>query len=46
MNQGQSYEVKLKMFGDTEERDIQMIVHVMFHECRLQYIERKQMDCK
>lgn len=47
LNQGQSYEIKLKKLGDLSELDGQYLrstVKVCFHERRLQYMEREQLE--
>lgn len=45
LNQGQSYEIKLKKLGDLAEfrgKLLKSIVRVCFHERRLQYMEKEQ----
>lgn len=45
LNQGQSYEIKLKKLGDLTEcrgKLLKSIVRVCFHERRLQYMEKEQ----
>lgn len=47
LNQGQSYEIKLKQLkdaGDAEEHALKSIVRVVFHERRLQYMEKEQLE--
>lgn len=47
LNQGQSYEIKLKKLGDLSEYEGQYLrstVRVCFHERRLQYMEKEQLD--
>lgn len=47
LNQGQSYEIKMKRLGDmtnTQNHLYRSIIRVVFHERRLQYIEREQLD--
>jgi transcription factor CP2 and related proteins len=46
LNQGQSYEIKLKKLGDLSSfrgKVMKSIVKICFHERRLQYMEREQM---
>ncbi|KAF5297556.1 hypothetical protein FQR65_LT09987 [Abscondita terminalis] len=46
LNQGQSYEIKLKKLGDLSNyrgKLLKTIVRICFHERRLQYMEREQM---
>ncbi|KAI4478263.1 hypothetical protein M0802_014554 [Mischocyttarus mexicanus] len=46
LNQGQSYEVKLKKLGDLSAyrgRILKSTIRICFHERRLQYTEREQM---
>ncbi|XP_018903813.2 transcription factor CP2-like protein 1 isoform X2 [Bemisia tabaci] len=46
LNQGQSYEIKLKKLGDLtgfRGKILKSVVRVMFHDRRLQYTEREQM---
>lgn len=46
LNQGQSYEIKLKKLGDLSTcrgKIMKSIVKICFHERRLQYMEREQM---
>lgn len=45
LNQGQSYEIKLKKLGDLTEfrgKMLKSIIRICFHERRLQYMEREQ----
>ncbi|XP_076437440.1 transcription factor CP2-like isoform X2 [Babylonia areolata] len=47
LNQGQSYEIKVKKLGDLSEfqgKCLRSLVRVQFHERRLQYMEKEQMD--
>ncbi|XP_025082076.1 transcription factor CP2-like isoform X2 [Pomacea canaliculata] len=47
LNQGQSYEIKVKKLGDLSElqgKCLRSIVRVQFHERRLQYMEREQIE--
>lgn len=47
LNQGQSYEIKLKKLGDLTEMQgklLKSVVRVGFQERRLQYMEREQME--
>ncbi|XP_046542864.1 transcription factor CP2-like isoform X1 [Haliotis rubra] len=47
LNQGQSYEIKLKKLGDLSEyqgKFLRSQVKVLFHERRLQYMEREQIE--
>ncbi|XP_060594469.1 transcription factor CP2-like [Ruditapes philippinarum] len=47
LNQGQSYEIKLKKLGDLSDYEGQFLrstVRVCFHERRLQYMEKEQLD--
>lgn len=47
LNQGQSYEIKLKKLGDLSDfqgKYLRSIVKICFHERRLQYMEREQID--
>ena len=47
LNQGQSYEIKLKKLGDLSTcrgKMMKSIVKICFHERRLQYMEREQMQ--
>uniref|UniRef100_T1JFF2 Grh/CP2 DB domain-containing protein n=1 Tax=Strigamia maritima TaxID=126957 RepID=T1JFF2_STRMM len=47
LNQGQSYEIKLKKLGDLTEfrgKLLKSIVRVSFHERRLQYTEKEQIQ--
>ncbi|XP_070174610.1 transcription factor CP2-like isoform X2 [Littorina saxatilis] len=47
LNQGQSYEIKVKKLGDLSEyqgKCLRSVVKVQFHERRLQYMEREQME--
>lgn len=46
LNQGQSYEIKLKKLGDLTTcrgKMMKSVVKICFHERRLQYMEREQM---
>ncbi|XP_063228647.1 transcription factor CP2-like protein 1 isoform X3 [Bacillus rossius redtenbacheri] len=46
LNQGQSYEIKLKKLGDLSlfrGKILKSVVRICFHERRLQYTEREQM---
>lgn len=46
LNQGQSYEIKLKKLGDLSScrgKMMKSVVKICFHERRLQYMEREQM---
>lgn len=46
LNQGQSYEIKLKKLGDLSNcrgKLMRSIVKICFHERRLQYMEREQL---
>jgi transcription factor CP2 and related proteins len=46
LNQGQSYEVKLKKLGDLSPcrgKIMKSVIKICFHERRLQYMEREQM---
>lgn len=46
LNQGQSYEIKLKKLGDLSAyrgKVLKSVVKICFHERRLQYMEREQM---
>ncbi|XP_070501340.1 transcription factor CP2-like protein 1 isoform X2 [Chironomus tepperi] len=46
LNQGQSYEIKLKKLGDLSTcrgKVMKSVVKICFHERRLQYMEREQM---
>lgn len=46
LNQGQSYEIKLKKLGDLSTcrgKIMKSVVKICFHERRLQYMEREQM---
>lgn len=46
LNQGQSYEIKLKKLGDLSPyrgKILKSIIKICFHERRLQYMEREQM---
>ncbi|KAF5285674.1 hypothetical protein FQA39_LY16538 [Lamprigera yunnana] len=46
LNQGQSYEIKLKKLGDLSNyrgKLLKTVVRICFHERRLQYMEREQM---
>lgn len=46
LNQGQSYEIKLKKLGDLSAyrgKLLKTIIRICFHERRLQYMEREQM---
>lgn len=47
LNQGQSYEIKLKKLGDLSDYEghyLRSTVRVCFHERRLQYMEKEQLD--
>lgn len=47
LNQGQSYEIKLKKLGDLSPfrgKILKSVVKICFHERRLQYMEREQMQ--
>ncbi|XP_052255315.1 transcription factor CP2-like isoform X3 [Dreissena polymorpha] len=46
LNQGQSYEVKLKKLGDLTEYDgyLRSTIRVCFHERRLQFMEKELLD--
>eukprot|EP00106_Octopus_bimaculoides_P021947 XP_014789389.1 PREDICTED: transcription factor CP2-like [Octopus bimaculoides] len=47
LNQGQSYEIKLKKLGDLSNlkgKYLQSVVKVCFHERRLQYMEKEQLE--
>ncbi|XP_055998513.1 transcription factor CP2-like isoform X2 [Ostrea edulis] len=47
LNQGQSYEIKLKKLGDLsdfQDKFLRSIVKICFHERRLQYMEKEQID--
>ncbi|XP_052803234.1 transcription factor CP2-like isoform X2 [Mya arenaria] len=46
LNQGQSYEIKLKKLGDLTDYEgyLRSTVRVMFHDRRLQYMEKEQLD--
>jgi len=47
LNQGQPYELKFKKYGDFSEikgRTLKSIVRVVFHDRRLQYMEREQLE--
>ncbi|XP_071156951.1 transcription factor CP2-like isoform X2 [Mytilus edulis] len=47
LNQGQSYEVKMKKLGDLSDfqgKYLKSIIRVCFHERRLQYMEKEQME--
>nr|XP_053635609.1 upstream-binding protein 1-like [Cherax quadricarinatus] len=47
LNQGQSYEIKVKKLGDLTSckgKLYHSIIRVCFHERRLQYMERQQLD--
>lgn len=47
LNQGQSYEIKLKKLGDLSPfrgKILKSIIKICFHERRLQYMEREQMQ--
>lgn len=46
LNQGQSYEIKLKKLGDLSTcrgKVMKSVIKICFHERRLQYMEREQM---
>lgn len=46
LNQGQSYEIKMKKFGESADSDVKClrnIVRVVFHDRRLQFMEREQL---
>ncbi|XP_026478389.1 alpha-globin transcription factor CP2-like [Ctenocephalides felis] len=47
LNQGQSYEIRLKKLGDLSAyrgKILKSIIRICFHERRLQYMEREQMS--
>ncbi|XP_055602369.1 uncharacterized protein LOC129751103 isoform X2 [Uranotaenia lowii] len=47
LNQGQSYEIKLKKLGDLSPfrgKILKSVLKICFHERRLQYMEREQMQ--
>ncbi|XP_055847759.1 putative uncharacterized protein DDB_G0286901 isoform X2 [Episyrphus balteatus] len=47
LNQGQSYEIKLKKTGDLSfyrDKILKSVIKICFHERRLQYMEREQMQ--
>uniref|UniRef100_A0A0B6Z6Z8 Grh/CP2 DB domain-containing protein n=1 Tax=Arion vulgaris TaxID=1028688 RepID=A0A0B6Z6Z8_9EUPU len=47
LNQGQSYEIKLKKLGDLSElqgKYLRSMVKVLFHDRRLQFMEKEQID--
>jgi transcription factor CP2-like protein len=47
LNQGQSYEIKLKKLGDLSTcrgKIMKSVIKICFHERRLQYMEREQMQ--
>ncbi|OWF46332.1 Upstream-binding protein 1 [Mizuhopecten yessoensis] len=47
LNQGQSYEIKLKKLGDLSDMQgkcLRSVVKVCFHERRLQYMEKEQLE--
>ncbi|XP_055689943.1 transcription factor CP2-like protein 1 isoform X2 [Lutzomyia longipalpis] len=47
LNQGQSYEIKLKKLGDLSpyrNKILRSIIKICFHERRLQYMEKEQMQ--
>lgn len=47
LNQGQSYEIKLKKLGDLSlyrGKLLKSVIRICFHERRLQYMEKEQMD--
>lgn len=47
LNQGQSYEIKLKRLGDLSEfqgKFLRSVIKVCFHDRRLQYMEKEQLD--
>lgn len=47
LNQGQSYEIKLKKLGDLSTcrgKVMKSVIKICFHERRLQYMEREQMQ--
>ncbi|KAK0059446.1 transcription factor CP2 [Biomphalaria pfeifferi] len=47
LNQGQSYEIKLKKLGDLSElqgKYLRSLVKVLFHDRRLQFMEKEQID--
>ncbi|KAB0805618.1 hypothetical protein PPYR_02588 [Photinus pyralis] len=47
LNQGQSYEIKLKKLGDLSAyrgKLLKTVIRICFHERRLQYMEREQMS--
>ncbi|KAH8367126.1 hypothetical protein KR084_001811 [Drosophila pseudotakahashii] len=47
LNQGQSYEIKLKKIGDLSlyrDKILKSVIKICFHERRLQFMEREQMQ--
>ncbi|XP_076456307.1 transcription factor CP2-like isoform X2 [Babylonia areolata] len=47
LNQGQSYEIKVKKLGDLSEyqgKSLRSVLKVLFHERRLQFMEKEQVD--
>ncbi|KAF7278574.1 hypothetical protein GWI33_008196 [Rhynchophorus ferrugineus] len=47
LNQGQSYEIKLKKLGDLSMyrgKLLKSVIRICFHERRLQYMEKEQME--
>ncbi|KAJ8924154.1 hypothetical protein NQ315_006938 [Exocentrus adspersus] len=47
LNQGQSYEIKLKKLGDLSlyrGKLLKSVIRICFHERRLQYMEKEQME--
>ncbi|XP_059609343.1 transcription factor CP2 [Phlebotomus argentipes] len=47
LNQGQSYEIKLKKLGDLSpyrNKILRSVIKICFHERRLQYMEKEQMQ--
>lgn len=47
LNQGQSYEIKLKKLGDLSQyrgKILKSVIKICFHERRLQYMEKEQMQ--
>ncbi|KAK6182663.1 hypothetical protein SNE40_010293 [Patella caerulea] len=47
LNQGQSYEIKLKKLGDltnSQGKLLKSVVRINFHERRLQYMEKQQIE--
>ncbi|XP_064618398.1 transcription factor CP2-like [Liolophura sinensis] len=47
LNQGQSYEIKVKKLGDLSDfqgKLLRSVIKILFHERRLQYMEKEQLD--